>query len=190
MLLHRNLSGLLTIAEALKSMGSVDRLFWESLQEFLASQLTTLPSDGFDQLINLSNIFIAEGQPLSSAFSSALSKYMIRYLKTKDQDTIRTGKELAKISRLLPHLNTDRENLLELEYLILSETQYLTDSISFTQIAKILAFCNNLELNPSLKTHIINSCNEEAKFNSLPLTSDFYLEYGANFIQNLKGAGR
>jgi hypothetical protein len=65
----------------------------------------------------------------------------------------------------------------------------LTDSISFTQIAKIIAFCSNLELNPSLKTQIIKFCNEEAKLNSLPLTCDFYLEYGANFIQNLKGAG-
>ena len=37
MLLHRNLNGLATIAECIKSMGEVDKLFWTSLEDFVTT---------------------------------------------------------------------------------------------------------------------------------------------------------
>lgn len=37
MLLHRNLPGLVTVAESLRVMGDVDRLFYQSLAQFLAT---------------------------------------------------------------------------------------------------------------------------------------------------------
>ena len=39
MLLHRNLPGLVTVAESLRVMGEVDKLFYHSLAQFLATQI-------------------------------------------------------------------------------------------------------------------------------------------------------
>lgn len=83
-LLHRNLPAIITIAETFQEMEDVDKLFWESIEIFLATQIQSVPvsHQNVDQLINITELFHKHtGGKLDAKYSEALCKYLVKALK-------------------------------------------------------------------------------------------------------------
>ncbi|TNV74385.1 hypothetical protein FGO68_gene3251 [Halteria grandinella] len=165
-LLHRNLSGIITIAESLLQLGDVPQPFWESLQTFICGQLHTLAvnQNNSDQILQLTEVFTEELGMLNENYAESLSFYLTQSLSVEGNEG-QTYKYYEKIAQLIPYLGTSKKAK-KLQEVYMNTIVQKIDKHSFTALVKNVSSCN-VRLNEELRGKIIERFNKKGNLSGL-----------------------
>lgn len=165
MLLHRNMNALATIAECIQSMGDVDKLFWRSLEDFVATQVS--PSQNLDQLLLLAEIFGRSNDKLTPQFSETLGQYLVKQMQGETPLSVR---ELERVAAVTQYFGSSNH---EVQREVLKSLYLQRESTSLPKVFKVARY-TDLSLFPEMREYIEQALNQPSSFHTMPIDNESF----------------